>query len=977
MRGHLLKFVITAFALFDAIGIACSAPANTLATWTDNSGTHAWENFGNWDINQVPNNSSFDVRFSTSGALTCNLSSQFQIGSFFSINGLNLNMNPGSLLAITSSNGITNNGRILVNSNAAHVATTFRFDTSVTINGSGRIQLNGIAAGDSTFLADGVTITNGVNHTIDGRGDLSMATNNTVLVNNGTISGDSPGSFGDPLRISLSNSLGNQNNGTITAGSGGGSLLFREGFIDQRGGGRIVNNGGKVTLGDTTHSPSFRGGVFDADMTAVNVTFDGCTLSRITSMPAGGLLTILAGGLVNNSSLFAANIRFDASTAISGIGKIYLQGETILADGFTVTYDAKQPIQGFGDILVAANNAKLINNGTITGTGGSLRVFLSTSGGSQNNKTIGSSGEQGPGLLSLQQGTLDQTNGGVILAVGTAPRAFMPGASSSVQIGGAQFFTVTGGTLNTTNSLPFTGVIQGVAAILSGAMTNLGDFQVPVSGLTVVTATTLGNYRTITLNASSSLLRFDGSTLVGGPGAIILTNNATLEINNNAANNVTNGNGHTIKGNGTIQIDSGSALTNNGLIVPGLSAGVLNFSGDLQLGASSNLSFEIGGTNPAIDYDVLHKTDNGTLTLNGKLTVTLINGFTPVAPDTFTIITTQSMLAGAFNNVPNGARLNTGDGSGSFVVSYSGNNVVLSGFGPVAPTPTPTPTPTATPAPTATPNPTPTTTPNPTATPTPTPITRLANISTRLRVETGDNVLIGGFILTGTQPKKVIIRAIGPSLGLADKLPDPTLELYSGSTLLESNDNWVDSPEKQAIIDSTFAPSNDFESAVVATLPASNAAYTVVVRGVSNVTGTGLVEVYDLDQAADSKLANLSTRGFVQTGDNILIAGMIVLGPGSQKVIVRAIGPSLSLPGKLDDPTLELRDSNGTLLQLNDNWVESADKQAIIDSGVPPTNDFESAIVETLPGNGASFTAIVRGVNGSVGIALVEVYAPP
>ena len=247
----------------------------------------------------------------------------------------------------------------------------------------------------------------------------------------------------------------------------------------------------------------------------------------------------------------------------------------------------------------------------------------------------------------------------------------------------------------------------------------------------------------------------------------------------------------------------------------------------------------------------------------------------------------------------------------------------------------------------------------------------LANISTRLAVQTGDNVLIGGFIITGTQPKKVILRAMGPSLNLPGKLADPTLELYQGATLLESNDNWVDSPNKQAIIDSTIPPSNNLESAIVRSL--APGPYTAVVRGANNGTGIGVVEAYDLDRTVDSKLANISTRGPVQTGDNVLFGGFIVVGQDSQKVIIRALGPSTGVPGAIADPTLELHDSNGGLLEANDNWVDSPNKQAIIDSGIPPSNDAESAIVRTLsPGN---YTAILRGANNTTGIAVVEVYA--
>ncbi len=157
------------------------------------------------------------------------------------------------------------------------------------------------------------------------------------------------------------------------------------------------------------------------------------------------------------------------------------------------------------------------------------------------------------------------------------------------------------------------------------------------------------------------------------------------------------------------------------------------------------------------------------------------------------------------------------------------------------------------------------------------------------------------------------------------------------------------------------------------TLPAKGANYTAVVRGVNNTSGIAVVQAYDLNRTVDSKLANISTRGLVQTGNNVLIAGMIVLGPQSQKVIVRAIGPSLPLAGKLENPTLELRNGNGGLVEANDNWIDSPNKQAIIDTTIPPGSDLESAIVRTL--SPAAYTAIVRGVNDTTGIAVVEVYA--
>ena len=248
--------------------------------------------------------------------------------------------------------------------------------------------------------------------------------------------------------------------------------------------------------------------------------------------------------------------------------------------------------------------------------------------------------------------------------------------------------------------------------------------------------------------------------------------------------------------------------------------------------------------------------------------------------------------------------------------------------------------------------------------------TSLANISTRLRVETGENVAIGGFIVSGTQPKRVIVRAIGPSLPVAGKLADTTLELVGPNGVIATNDNWR-TTQAADIIASTVAPTNDLESAIVATLPANNTGYTAIMRGANGSTGVGLVEIYDLNRTDDSKLANISTRGLVQTGENVVIGGFILVGAESRRLIVRAIGPAV--PGRLVDPTLELFNANGTLLASNDNWRETQQAE-IIATTVAPTNDLESAIVITLPAAAAT-TAVVRGKNDSTGVALVEIFA--
>lgn len=250
------------------------------------------------------------------------------------------------------------------------------------------------------------------------------------------------------------------------------------------------------------------------------------------------------------------------------------------------------------------------------------------------------------------------------------------------------------------------------------------------------------------------------------------------------------------------------------------------------------------------------------------------------------------------------------------------------------------------------------------------------NISTRMSVGTGDNVLIAGFIVTGNAPKKVLLRAIGPSLPISSALQHTTLELYQGANLLGYNDGWKNT-QQQEIMATGVPPNSDNESAMVATLAPNS--YTAIVSGQDNTTGVGLAEVYDLDTAsvdvsASSQLANISTRGTVLTGDDVMIGGFIVSGTGSN-ILVRAIGPSLTgqgVTGALDDPMLELHDGSGGLIVGNDDW-RSTQEQQIIATTIPPTDDREAAIVATLqPGN---YTAIVRGKNETTGVALVEVYS--
>jgi hypothetical protein len=246
-----------------------------------------------------------------------------------------------------------------------------------------------------------------------------------------------------------------------------------------------------------------------------------------------------------------------------------------------------------------------------------------------------------------------------------------------------------------------------------------------------------------------------------------------------------------------------------------------------------------------------------------------------------------------------------------------------------------------------------------------------------MRVESGENVGIGGFIVTDSPiffPRTVLLRAIGPSLGVSGQLADPVLELHgpAGFTTVV-NDNWRDDPAQEALIIATgIPPNNNLESAIVATL--NPGPYTAVVRGKDNSMGVALVEVYDLSHQGGSKLGNISTRAFVSTGSNIVIAGFILgNGTGMDNVILRGIGPSLPVPNALANPTLELRDNNGTVIRADDNWQDDpAQATLIAAAGLAPTNNLESGIAATLsPG---TYTALLTGLNNGTGVGLVEVY---
>jgi hypothetical protein len=345
----------------------------------------------------------------------------------------------------------------------------------------------------------------------------------------------------------------------------------------------------------------------------------------------------------------------------------------------------------------------------------------------------------------------------------------------------------------------------------------------------------------------------------------------------------------------------------------------------------------------------------------------------------FTTVTTNASGNGSFSislnvSVAN-ARIITSTASDSIgnTSEFSAGIVVPT----QPPTPTPTATATATPTPTAAPTATAIAAATPTATPT-APPTNALNLSTRARVESGDRVVIGGFIATGNASKKVVLRGLGPSLArfnLTGLLSDPVIELRaSDGSLILRNNNWKDDQRAQ-IEGGIFQPTDDRESVILATLPA--AAYTVTLSGNNQTVGIGTVEIYDNDQEADAQLANISTRGFVQTGNNVVIGGFqLGFGASSTRIAVRGLGPSLSqfgLSNILADPTLELHDSNGATLASNDNWLDDpVSAGQLTANGLALQDSKESGIFTSLPPG--AFTAILAGKNGGIGIGTVEVY---
>jgi hypothetical protein len=380
-------------------------------------------------------------------------------------------------------------------------------------------------------------------------------------------------------------------------------------------------------------------------------------------------------------------------------------------------------------------------------------------------------------------------------------------------------------------------------------------------------------------------------------------------------------NGGVIGGTGSI---IGSLTNSGGFVAPGSSAGLLAVTGSFSQGNTGTMILEAGG-GAAGQFDQLQI--GGSASLGGKLDVRTINGYTPLPGDPFNPVG-YSSVNGSFASV-----------SGNVALTQTSNGLRAT-LDPAKPNPK---------------------------------RGQPVNIATRLAVQTGDNVLFAGFFVTGPagSTKKVLIRGLGPSLPVSGTMSDPLLELHNPDGSTVANDNWKDGDVN--VIPMGFSPSNDKESVIVATLTVGSvgySGYTVILKGAHGEQGVGLVEVYDLDTAGVAQLANIATRGNVQTGDNVLIGGFIVAGTEPAKILVRATGPSSGVGGALADPILEVHDSNGSVIR-NDNWRETQEVE-ITATGLAPKDNREPAVLATLvPG---AYTAVVRGVNNTTGVAVVEAY---
>ena len=965
---------------------------------------------GSWTTGMLTDSSSADVTVSGSGQL---ISSGANIGqsSTFTIDG------GGSLWSIAGSLTVVANGQF-----------TMKNGGRIT---SGDVFLGTGAASSAQVTIDGATSSWG----FGGKLYLGYAGNSNayMTLKNGAI-----------LPLAHDTFIGESgfgslviNSGSQVQVSGGTSVTFGVGDLAGSQGGVIVNGQNSLLKLDATAGVGALGG----SSGGISISGGGTMISEIMGLGlapgAQGGISISGGGSswTNSDNAFIGQQGTGTFTVDSG-GQFVASAAFGGASFILGVQNGSNGSAGVSDVgsLIDLRKVKFVM-GSLAGSNGSI------SAQSQGVLALGPDtviGDAGTGALYIYSGgqvTFTQTDA-VNLTLGNTS-----GSSGTMVVNGSSFADslpiIIGkagtGSFSAMNhstvqmfgfNAAYSDSGQGSVTVDNSSWVNSGNVYVggllgtdPASTVTVQNNATMRVAQRMTVFKTGSV-SIDGSSNIavgsgdfGPPGSLRVSNGGIL--------------------GGYGRVHGQVIVAQGGFISPGNSPGLLTIDGSYEQDGGGTFEAEIGGTDPGNGYDQIQVT--GAAVLGGNLNVRLVNGFAPAvgqsfrlvnaasvsgsfssisqpsnagvsismdatgvtatitsvvvgapviisattanappgAPFSYQITATNSPTSFGATNLPTGLMVNNSTGlisgtpanAGAFIVPINANNAAGSGqadltividpiFGVSA-----------------------------------LPPSNLLNISTRMRVLTGEEVLIAGFIITGSDPKKVIIRGIGPSLnGVGVTLADPTLELHQGSTTLATNDNWkindqTGQSQEADIRATTIPPTNDLESALIATL--NPGAYTAILAGKNGGTGVGLVEIYDLAQAANSKLANISTRGFVDTGNNVMIGGLIVGGGGGgpAKVIVRALGPSLSgagVAGVLADPTLELHDGSGTTIATNDNWKindqtgqsQEADIRA---TTIPPPNDLESALIAILgPGN---YTAIVRGKNNTTGVGLVEVYS--
>ncbi|MEY2558007.1 MAG: hypothetical protein QOE34_1432, partial [Verrucomicrobiota bacterium] len=920
----------------DSLSFVCSLKAGSQTTaetfagnGTKASATGPWSDPAHWSSAQVPNNvgnNFFDVTI-TGLALSGKLSDEDRIITRrFGAVTLDISATVSNLTLIDA--GLTNDGFTFSGENMLTVTGTTTDLSSQNQTSDDLTQTPGFTvqtrAGDADAILSLGHFTNFSGNTLSSTRLTLFAQGPAATVQFNGADIVTLGGVNTSVTLTGSNAhiideIGNDALRHLTVIGTGAALNI--GALDFVTGGNLTINGG-LGLNDYGLNTSFTvtGSLTNFDSATKTLTGGSITVRDDISGTANVIFRFNGADIVNNASSLSLNTPTARIVDQNGL------------DAFrNLTHNLAAGSVSFTDHNFTSTGA-FTNDGSLSVNGQGFPTLFAVNGT----------------LTNFDPATRTLT-GGVFRLFGSSSNA---SATATLRFNGADIVhnaadLTLGGGGTIIDQASNSGLRNFVDNTKAGIFTLLGQSFAAPSDFTNAGAVFLSNFdpsQVFSVGGGHSYIQTGGETSLGD--SVMTAANVLIQGGIIHHGGTINGNVSVSRGTIAPTSGGGGGVADLGgfiIVVPGsyLIPGPDNMTinGSLTLGADAHYSMVIR-SNTAGEFDTMNV--SGAATFGGTLDVSLINGFVPQPGDSFTVLTAGPTITGAFINAANGGRFPTSDGRGSFIATYSDNHLVLSNFQTKPPD-------------------------------------QLVNISTRMRVLTGDNVLIAGFIITGNDPKKVIIRGIGPSLvdaGIQGVLPDPTLELHQGNTIIATNNNWKINDQTQqsqeaAIRATTIPPRNDLESALIATL--NPGTYTAILADRNQTTGIGVVEVYDLDQSANSKLANISTRGFVDTDDNAMIGGFIVggSGGGAARVIIRARGPSLPLTGTLPDPTMELHDGNGMTIATNDNWKDSQqlDIQA---TTIPPPNDLDAAIVRTLvPGN---YTAVVRGTNNSTGIALIEVY---